>query len=180
LLRKLAEKPILILHRYQFMVRLLVITLVMQLSALTAVWSHDIHVSVTEVKEDADGELQISVRIFQDDLMNACGLTPGEELPEGYTSSDDLIEQYVKQHLQVTIDGEKQVLTYKESNPGQMSVWIDLSIKNDMITETSRIHIENTILLDLFDDQTNLLHYNKDGQRDSFTFNKKVQEKIIN
>ena len=155
------------------MLRCLIILLCLQFFYDVDAIAHDIHVSVIEVREKTTGEFDISVRIFLDDLMNACGLTPGEALPEGYSSSDDLIEKYLEQHLQFTVDGERQTLIYKESNADLMSVWIELSLKNQDITETSHIQIENTILLDLFDDQLNLFHVNRAGKRKSYSFSKK-------
>lgn len=157
----------------------LTILLCLQFSFGVDAIAHDIHVSVIEVKEKTTGEFDISVRIFLDDLMNACGLIPGAALPEGYSSSDDLIEKYLDQHLQFTVDGERQTLIYKESNADQMSVWIDLSFKNQDITETSHIQIENTILLDLFDDQLNLFHVSRGGKRKSYSFSHKEKSIAI-
>ncbi len=149
------------------------------LVSVSPLLAHDIHVSVVEIEQQESGEWHFSVRIFLDDMMNACGLTPGEELPAGYSSSDELIEAYLKKHLTVTIGGVEQDLLYEESIADQMSVWIDLALQVDSSVAGEEVKIKNTILLDLFDDQLNLLHLRQDGQRRSFTFDHDVRELVV-
>lgn len=127
---------------------------------ISTISAHDIHVSVTEITISDDGKMDISVRIFFDDLLNACGLSPGEELPSNYTSSDELIEEYISKYFKI-FNGKKRIdLEYIESNLGQLAVWIDLQAQIQDFSNELDLNLENTILLDLFDDQINMIHFN--------------------
>jgi len=147
--------------------------------AISPLFAHDIHVSVIELEQKENGEWHFSVRIFLDDLMNACGLTPGEELPAAYSSSDEIIEQYLHEHFSVSIGGVTQDLSYEESVADQMSVWIDLTLQVDEHRAGEVVKVKNTILLDLFDDQLNLLHLRQGDTRRSFTFDQQDQELVV-
>jgi len=126
---------------------------------MPSISAHDIHVSVTEITISKDGKMDISIRIFFDDLLNACGLAPGEELPSNYSSSDDLIKEYISKYFKIFNADERIGLQYVESNLGQMAVWIELEALLPDFSNSTSLSIENTILLDLFDDQTNMIHF---------------------
>ena len=51
---------------------------------------HDIHVSVCDIELE-DKNIEVTLKTFLDDLQIAVGLTPGEELPEDYSSAEELI-----------------------------------------------------------------------------------------
>lgn len=135
--------------------------------------AHDIHVSMAELELKENGELDISLRIFFDDLLLACGLTPGEELPSEYKSSDELIETYVSNHFKLYTGEKKLELEYVESFSDNMAVWIELKVVDFKIDLFDSIDVENTILLQEFDDQLNILNYSREQNKDSYTFNKK-------
>lgn len=137
--------------------------------------AHDIHVSVAELEVNDNGQIEVSLRIFFDDLLLACGLESGEELPKKYTSSDDLISQYVSKHFKIFAADHQLSLTYIESFSDNMAVWIEL--KSDDLDQVDSIdfEIENTILLKEFDDQLNLLNYSREQKKESYTFNHKKQ-----
>lgn len=118
---------------------------------------HDVHVSVLEVTSDEDA-IDVSIRIFVDDLLGVFGLVPGEELPEKYSSADELIKSYLKDHLKIKLDGKKQELTYIESNAVMPAVWIDLRIDQVNISSLSTIEIHNSVLLREFKDQLNMVN----------------------
>ena len=135
---------------------------------------HDIHVSVCDIVEKSeDSSVEVSLRIFYDDLLNAVGLTIGEELPEDYTGSDDLIERFVNKHLSIQLNGKKVLLNYQESISYPPAVWTTFTIKvDDPITE---IEVNNTILLDLFDDQVNMVNLRFNGKKKVYSLDKKTQ-----
>lgn len=146
---------------------------------VNTVSAHDIHVSVAELSLEEDGHLELSLRIFFDDLLMACGLKPGEELPDGYQSSDELIEAYVAEHFKLFLNGDQVALIYKESFSDNLAVWIELKSKILELNQINTLELENTILLKEFEDQLNILNCSGEQFSGSYTFNHKKPRKSI-
>ena len=125
---------------------------------------HDIHVSICDIRDKSDkGKVELSVKIFYDDLLNAVGLKIGEELPENYTSADELINEFILENIKVAINGEKKEMKYIESFSYPPAVWTTMEI--DHQSTINDITIENTVLLNLFDDQTNMVNIKLAGEK---------------
>ena len=125
--------------------------------------SHDIHVSVTDVEISNDGHVEVVVKVFLDDLMNSVGLEMGAELPDNYTSSDDLINQFLGDNFQLTINGKAVEFELEDTTHSAPAVWITLTGQIEEAVES--IHIQNKILTTLFDDQTNMVNVAHAGER---------------
>ncbi len=134
------------------------------LNLFFAPMDHDIHVSICDIKDKSDkGKVELSVKIFYDDLLNAVGLKVGEELPENYTSADELIIEFISRNIKVSINGEEKEMKYIESISYPPAVWTTMEI--DHQSTINDITIENTILLNLFDDQTNMVNIKLAGEK---------------
>lgn len=142
----------------------------MSLASLMPV--HDIHVSNTEIKKTAAGDLEIIVRIFYDDLQLAMGLQPGQALPNKYRNADELIEKYLQTSLKWTFDGKVVKPRYIKSKAALPAVWVYLEVSNPL-AGAKEIRLDNRILLDQFDDQVNMVHASIDGMDYHFVLNQK-------
>jgi hypothetical protein len=119
---------------------------------------HNIHLSKCEINEtDKNGKIELSVSIFYDDLLSAVGLTVGEELPADYNSSDDLIQAFINENLILEINGITKVLKYVDSYSYPPAVWTTFEV--DQKEEIKEFKIKNTILLNQFDDQKNIVSF---------------------
>ncbi len=133
--------------------------------------AHDIHVSNTQVKISETGTLEIVVRIFYDDLQQAMGLQPGQALPSKYPSADALIEKYLSEKMKWTFDGKKRSPRYIKSKAASPAVWAYLQFEESAQSVKS-IRLENKLLLDQFDDQTNMVRVESQGQEYNFIMDK--------
>lgn len=140
--------------------------------------AHDIHVSVTEITVKNDQSMDISLRIFFDDLLLACGLKPGEPIPDNYSSSDELIEEYVEQHFKLYRGDKRLALQYDESFTDNMAVWIELKAEASE-DDLNELTIENTILIKEFDDQLNILNWSREQKTSSTSFTRKKKRTTI-
>lgn len=124
--------------------------------------AHDIHVSVTDVEIKEDGEVEITVKVFLDDLMQSVGLELGAELPDDYTSSDDLIIKFLSDNFSVIINGDVLEYELDDATPSSPAVWITLvgKLTEDVVT----IEINNKILIEQFDDQSNMVNVSYKGK----------------
>lgn len=124
---------------------------------------HDIHVSVTDIDIEQDGDVEITIKVFLDDLMNAVGLEAGTELPENYTGSDEMIKEFLEDTFILELNGEKVPIDIVDTSASLPAVWITIEYKlQDAI---SSLDLENKMLLDLFDDQTNMVNVDVKGTR---------------
>lgn len=136
----------------------LVIILFTLLSISQEPADHDIHLSVVRMSMEEDPKvIDLTVQVFLDDLMNSVGLTPGEPLPDDYTSADDLLQKFVHDHLTIIINDSIIQPIYVENVSSTPAVWITYEISDPPFPIES-IHVQNDIMLDLFDDQLNMLH----------------------
>lgn len=153
------------------MIKTFILALVMNMVSLG---DHDVHVSVCDIIEKTEGsELEVSVRVFYDDLLKAVGLQAGEELPEDYTGSDDLIEKFIIKHLSISINGNLVPLKYLESVSYPPAVWT--TFKVELSDPISEIEVKNSIMIDVFDDQVNMVNLKYKGKKKVYSLDKKTQ-----
>lgn len=166
--------------RYYSMLKVYISIFILFQIYTTPVLEHDIHISVVKlIQEKETDSMEMIVQVFLDDLMNSVGLTPGEPLPDDYTSADDLLQKFVEDHLNISINDSIVTPVYKENVASTPAVWITYEIKNPPLPIQS-IDIENDIMLDLFDDQLNLIHIEFPDHTSAHTLDaKKTKKKIV-
>lgn len=127
---------------------------------------HPIHVSVTEIEYDAgEKELEIMIRIFIDDLENALRRYHGQDnidiLNPGSTSVDKLIRAYLEENFVVSLDNRKQRMTYLgQEEEGQAFICYVLV---PGVSAWKVCEVTNSILLEMYDDQSNIVHVTAGG-----------------
>ena len=137
---------------------------------------HPIHLSVTELGyKPKERRIEIAVKVFIDDLENAIKLESNETLFLGTTKQHKdhkiLINNYLKKNLIVSIDKKKEPLSPRLIGfeiENQASVWVYLELTE--VPKTKIICIKNTLLFDVFEDQTNLLNLTSLNKKQSFVF----------
>ena len=131
---------------------------------------HKYYVSTSLFNFTEDNSLQVTLRIFKDDLSNAISKNYLSE------SSDDLdlidkfyfnkLEDYFNLNLNVLIENKKIKLNL-----------LGLESKNDMyvcfleienLESFTTLSLENKILFEIFKDQQNIIHVKKNSKKRSF------------
>lgn len=122
---------------------------------------HEFHVSKCLVNySEEDQSLQISIHIFIDDFESALKdkevqlfLGTEKEKPSG----DQLVASYLSEKLKIKVDGVDKSFEYigKEISEDLEALWCYFEIENT--NPNQKIEIENTILMELFDDQKNIV-----------------------
>ena len=147
---------------------------------------HDLHLSNSLVQYKSDeNALQITIKIFADDLELAILNNYGEDLKlfsdNESPISDELIRKYLEQNLIFTVDDELLAYDYigKEMSEDLSSVWCYLEYENLALPGT--IQLENRILIDQYDDQRNMVMFKVDNERKAHhTFdNKDIITQIV-
>ena len=147
------------------------------LTANTAMTAHPVHVSVCNLEFTRNGSI-MSVKLFSDDFGTVLQNNYNEEFVLSKADEKpyrDYIFNYVSSHLKVTLNRNRSLkfeYDYSEVNDG--AIWV--YFKADKLSSAEKIKIVNTLMLDLYEDQTNLLIINQNGKQDGFRFNYKVRE----
>jgi hypothetical protein len=122
---------------------------------------HPIHVSVTEILYDEkEKELEMTVRVFSDDLETTLRKSLNDsELdllnPKGKTV-DQMMEEYFKTHFNIRLDNQVQDHHYLGHEvDGEAFVFY---IQVSKVKKWKSIFVLNDILIDQFEDQSNLVH----------------------
>lgn len=128
---------------------------------------HDFHVSITQMAlNDRSGQLEIAVKVFTDDLETAIQPKGTEPLRLGTEREDPrgkiLIGAYINRNLRVKVDGAPVVLTFLGKEMEADATWC--YFESAPIGKFSKLDVTNTLLIDLFDDQVNIIHLKRDGK----------------
>lgn len=135
----------------------LLIALPMQLAA----WVHPMHVSVTEIEmNDKEKRMEIMMRVFIDDLevtLRRNFKQPELDVlePKGQ-SLDALMQSYLQPRLKVALDGKPQVIKYlgHERDHEAFVFYIEV----EKVKKWKSIQVQNSIITEIYDDQSNLVH----------------------
>lgn len=124
-----------------------------------SVW-HPVHVSSTQIDVSADRKLlEITVRLFTDDLEQALGQngTPVSVLHATVATVDSALSRYMGTRLQLGVNGtamQRARLVGHERDDDATLVYLELPLAAPLTT----MRVSQQVMLELFEDQTNLLH----------------------
>lgn len=126
---------------------------------------HKFYVSVTEIEHHKRSEsLQIISRVFIDDFENLLKMRYDSNLRLGKnesSQSDAYIQKYLDQKIEIFVDGRPLQLHYlgKEYENDMMVFYIEAP----NVSAFRSIKVKNTVLMDLFEEQKNLIHVIQKG-----------------
>ena len=141
--------------------------------------AHDFHTSLTEMRYNTKSKtFEISLRVFTDDLQKVLSATNQNRkfTLENNDKNDSLVEAYIRRHF-VVINPKNQKLNInyigKEKEGEATWVYLELPV-NESINGSK---IQNDVLIDMFDDQTNILNIFMQNQKKSYLYN--VKNKVF-
>ena len=132
---------------------------------------HKIHVSLTNIVYKKESKtLQITTRVFIDDIENAINKKYGLKLEfdtEKETSeTDKYLKKYFEENLKITIDNQEITLSYLGKEYDEDIVYVYFEMEN--IPDFKQIEVKNTVLFDLFDDQQNIIKIKDETTQKTF------------
>jgi len=122
------------------------------------------HTSTTKVEYE-NGGLKLIAKFFTNDLEKAVGASVSSK-----AAFDREVSQYANSHLIVNVNGKRVPLSYIGSQTTDKSTRIYFKVDN--VTNIKEIEVNNTILIDVFEEQQNLVTFDVNGVRKSFTARK--------
>lgn len=126
---------------------------------------HPIHLSVTEIYTEAESqELAFSVTFFMDDFGTAAEYKKyAADINAGKMTVDELILNHLKKHLIIKADGQPLAYELINKETNFPSVTCQMRFKKAP-TDLSALEVKNTLLLDMFDDQKNMVNIRIPGK----------------
>ncbi|EDM45240.1 hypothetical protein SCB49_03929 [unidentified eubacterium SCB49] len=157
----------------RFITRIAIIVLLFV--GLTSFNVHKFYVSVTKVEYVKEAQsLQIITKIFIDDVEDVLNerfetetfLDTKKETPR----DRELLKEYVLKKLKVEVNGQTARLDYLgiDYEPGIVRAYIEIVD----VKECKTIGIENTMLMEKFEEQQNIVHFTINDQKRSLTLDK--------
>ncbi|MES2516566.1 MAG: DUF6702 family protein [Bacteroidota bacterium] len=136
---------------------------------------HDFHTSITEMRYNAkEKAYEVSLRVFSDDLEKALAAIHQNQkiVLSNIDKNDAFVEQYVRKHFVITNPkNQKRNYQYIGKEKEGEAIWIYLEISANEPINGSKL--QNDILLDFFEDQTNIVNIFIQNDKKSYLFNMK-------
>lgn len=129
---------------------------------------HPIHISVTEIEHDDEARsLEMVMRIFIDDLELDIRNELGEPRlditkPGRSYTTDGLLEDYLRKHFKLQVNGKKKEYNYL-GHEIELPVMY-LYIEAPKVNKVRDIEIFNDMIMNAYDDQTNIIHVEVSGK----------------
>lgn len=143
---------------------------------------HKFYVSVTQIDYlPSKKRIEITNRIFIDDLEKALQkkynkkvlLTSSKEIPE----AEELIKSYLNEKMQISVNNKVQKIVFlaREVEGDVLILYSKIAISKKIST----FEVSNSILIEVFEEQQNIVHTNINSNKKSFLMtNTHVQDKI--
>ncbi|MTI32193.1 hypothetical protein E1171_15355 [Cytophagales bacterium RKSG123] len=140
---------------------------------------HPFHVSVSDMQyNEKSKSIEITHKIFVDDLEEALKDYSGEKIDlageENLEKNQELISNYLNEKFHISINGKTVKGTYIGQEEDNGSVWCYVELKN--IRKIKEVRVTDKILVDFYEDQTNLVHLKYHGELKSLMLNYKKTE----
>lgn len=126
---------------------------------------HPIHLSVTEIyTEEKSQNLAFSVTFFMDDFGTAAEYEKyAADINAGKMTVDDLILNHLEEHLTIKANGQPLAYELIDKETNFPSVTCQMRFKQAP-DDLNSLEVKNTLLLDMFDDQKNMVNIRIPGK----------------
>lgn len=143
-------------------------------------WSpkHDFHTSLTEINYNPkSGSLELSVRVFTDDLeLTLTNFNNGKlvKIEDPEATVNPLLEQYIRKNLAlISPDKEVKFGKFYGKEKEADATWIFLEIFD--CKQIKNFTLYNTIMQEMFEDQTNLVNIIYPSQKKTIVFDSETK-----
>jgi hypothetical protein len=147
-------------------------------------WYHPIHVSVTNIDLDPGrGTVDLSVKIFSDDFQDLILHNYAVQLRITEQESPDkqigTVNRYIWEALKLEINGKDAAsMRFMETSMNEEAIWLHYRYEHG--SRIRKMKIMNTIMLETFNDQTNLVIVTYDQKQNGYRLNNKNTELTLN
>ncbi|GAA4315187.1 DUF6702 family protein [Nibribacter koreensis] len=123
-------------------------------------WAHDFHTSITDARYNPKTQnYELSIRVFADDLEDALSKRHKTSIRLDKSERvNKLIAEYLQTHFTISAaKGTKPVQKFVGAQEEADAIWLYIEIPAGKAPVQS-LFVQNDLLMELFDDQTNILN----------------------
>ncbi len=135
--------------------------------------AHPIHVSICNI-EIENNNLTVSLKMYKDDFQLAIEHNFAKYILLENVDNEmesKLIEDYIQNMFFLIMNKNDTIkLDYNHSELNEEAIWLHYESE---ISKFKKLSINNSIFMDLYPDQTNLVIINYDGKQNGYRFNYK-------
>lgn len=129
--------------------------------------AHPFYVSICQIDYNNENHaLEISVKIFADDLLVALDKRKHSDIHLGEEKenpeTDSYIFEYLRNKLKIKVDNTPLDYYFLGKEMEDDAVWCYLEIED--VNEFSEIYVSNSILTEIFETQNNIVQVSKEGK----------------
>jgi hypothetical protein len=137
---------------------------------------HPFYLGLTEINVKESGDLQVSIRLFSNDLENALERNYGNKIdllnPKNKHQTDSLLNHYITKKFTINYNQKNIILNYLGYEKEEESIWIYYELIK--IKKPKSIVVSNTLLYELFPSQSHIVRL----KQASFSESKKITNPI--
>ncbi len=132
--------------------------------------NHPFYVSVTQIEENTKEKiLEVSCKIFTDDFEKTLRMHYRQHIdllnPADKSAMNKVVNDYIKQHLKITVDGKLYPLQFVGYEKNEEGVECYFQVNSVSVNKT--IGVFNDLLFEYKPEQTNIVHVTVKGKRKS-------------
>ncbi|MCM4153808.1 hypothetical protein DHD05_19625 [Arenibacter sp. N53] len=159
--------------------------LILLLPLLAFTVAHKFYLSVTSIEySDKDKALQITTRVFIDDmdklLLERFGIKGNLANKDESSLANEYIEKYLNSKFAIEIDSKNVVYNFLGKKYENDILIIYLEIPKINIDTVAMVTVQNEVLMDMFEEQKNVVHFKLKGQKKSFVLIRENNKGMLN
>ena len=144
--------------------------------------AHPYHISVCDIVHKSEEKtLQVSQRVFLDDLEETLNqrfnIIIDVTNPKDPDYRDSLIQVYLFENIQITVDGKSKKRTYIGNEIEEDGMWCYIEYYG--VKNMNTVEITNTVFFDKFDDQANIIHLKYAGKTKSLKLDLRTPKDVF-
>jgi len=143
---------------------------------------HKYYLSLTEINYKKDeNSLHITMRLFIDDLEKSLEANFNEKLDLDTANENPKTNKYISYYLnknfEIKVNNKKLILNFlgKEYENNVVYFYIEI----DSVPQIKTISVQNTILMDKFETQQNIIKLNMNNQKRTMILNKTNDKDLL-
>lgn len=132
------------------------------------------------VFNEKEGIWEVSIRLFQDDLEQSLSQFKGKRFQfQQEQGAEELIQAFIKNQFGFLVNQHLQTpYRFLGWEPQQDVIWVYLEIPTQQ--SLIGVFLKNSLLVETFPDQTNLVHVARQGDKKSYLFQKGKEVQQLN
>jgi hypothetical protein len=160
-----------------------ILLLLIAIPLFTSAVDHKFYASITKIEYVKERQtLQIISKIFVDDLEDVLQQRYDNTLslntPKETDKEETFLKEYLNKKIEIAINGKPVTFSYvgREYDIDIINVYLEIS----GVSEVNTLGITNEILMEMFEDQQNIIHFKSGDIRRSIVLEKDSPKGMLN